>query len=162
MCIRDSYDGDAYVEAYNDILNPEKGKFVWPIENFYQVTMPKGLLSEDTEKAFVEYITSSDKGIYYIYNKPLNTLPSDFQSKDALRFINAYSLIGEFSAHNDNTQRFVDWIYNNIGDDNMWDIGTKSKDNYVLPLSDSWRKVINRKIDCTITILKVLDKFKAL
>lgn len=156
------YDSDAYVEAYNDILNPEKGKFVWPIENFYQVSMPKGLLSKDTERAFVEYITSSDNGIYYIYNKPLKILPTEFLSKETLRFINAYSLIGDYDTTNNNIQRFIDWMYSNIGDDNMWDIGTKSKDKYVLPLSNSWRKAINRKIDSTITILKVLDKFNTL
>lgn len=102
------YNGDAYIEAYNDILKPKKGKFVWKIENFYQVSLPKGLLSEDTEKAFVEYITSSDKGIYYIYNKPLSILPPEFMSKETLRFINAYSLIAEFDTHNHNIQSFVD------------------------------------------------------
>lgn len=156
------YDSDAYVEAYNDILNPEKGKFVWKIENFYQVSMPKGLLSKDTERAFIEYITSSDKGIYYIYDKPLNILPPEFISKEALRFINAYSLIAEHDIHNDNIQRFIDWVYSQKDSDSLWDIGAKAKDKYALPLSDSWRKSINRKIDCTITILKVLDKFGAL
>jgi len=43
-----------------------------------------------------------------------------------------------------------------IEPDGLWDMGPSVKDGVHFPLSDSWRSVESRKLDCTYRIKKLL------
>lgn len=46
----------------------------------------------------------------------------------------------------------------NKDENNQWDLGSKANDSINLPLSDSWRKAEDRKIDCTKRINSLIKK----
>ncbi|WP_139902989.1 hypothetical protein [Clostridium thermarum] len=116
------------------------------------------MLPRDVEAKFLEYIINSPKGIYYIYDGCLREEPGTFCSKVASRYIYAHEILSGYSCVKSKLQYFVEWINSNISEDGLWDMGASVKDKMYLPLSNSWRKPINRKIDCTVRILRILDE----
>jgi len=153
------YDDKLYNEAYREILKPETGKYIWGFRNFYVVSILKGRLPEKTESKFLDSILTSEKGIYYIYGRPLCSFPENFRSKESLGFINAYELLSGYRLFPRKTGNFRNWLEKNSEDNGFWDMGKAVKDNYVFPLSESWRREINRKIDCTVKIRRILAKY---
>ena len=152
------YNHNAYKEAYYEVHKVPKGKYMWGFQNFYIVALLPGYLKYDIESKFLDYIMSSEKGIYYIYDKCLNIEPTDFCSKQANKYINAYDLLSRYPSAGDKLPCFINWVYDNISDDGFWDMGQIAKDNVQYPLSNSWRKALNRKIDCTIRIQRIMSK----
>jgi hypothetical protein len=51
-----------------------------------------------------------------------------------------------------------EWFESNKSNDNEWDLGKCSKDNILLPLSDSWKKDEDRIKDCTFIMNKIMKK----
>jgi hypothetical protein len=154
----DEYNHNAYKEAYYDVHKSSKGKYLWGFENFYLVSILIGMLSNDIESKFLDYIINSQNGIYYIYGGCLKTPPDSFCFKTAGRYINAHELLSNYSCAQLKLEYFVDWINKNKSEDGLWDMGQFAKDNMQFPLSNSWRKQIDRKIDCTIRIQRILSK----
>ena len=152
-----SFNLEAYYKAYDDILKPEKDKSYWFIENFYVVSILKGRLSPEVEKNFVHYLLNQSKGIYYIYSDYLKNPPENFESREANRYLEAIELIADYGV--DETLDFIQpWLDKNKTTDELWDMSKVVKDNMVFPLSTSWRKEINRKLDITIRISKLINQ----
>ncbi|GKX28802.1 hypothetical protein SH1V18_12820 [Vallitalea longa] len=152
----DIYNPSAYKEAYYDIHKVSEGKHMLGFTNFYVVAILSDLLPKQVEMKFIDYIMNNKSGIYYIYDGSLNILPDKFDSLQASRYINAYSLLCRYAFSRDKLKTFKRWLLSNIQEDGFWDMGQASKDNIQFPLSNSWRKLINRKIDCTIRIMRLL------
>ncbi|MBI9012736.1 MAG: hypothetical protein JEZ08_10945 [Clostridiales bacterium] len=153
----DSFNQEAYYTAYDTILKPEKNKSYWFIENFYVVSILKGKLSSKTEKLFIDHLLNHPKGIYYIYSDYLNTPPEIFKSREANRYLEAIELIADFE-YKEVLGFILPWLEENKTADDLWDMSKVVKDSMVFPLSDSWRKEINRKMDTTVRILKLIAK----
>lgn len=156
-----SYSRVAYLSAYwvEFSERPKVHKEIG-FENFYLMNLLQGVLSEQTEKALLDYILTNPDGIYYIYDKPLQKLPEIFASKETSRYLGAIELIAGFRFAKEKLGFVVEWLEDNQGEDGQWDLGTKVKDNVYLPLSDSWRKEADRKADCTERIEGILQKIR--
>ncbi|GMQ59871.1 hypothetical protein AN1V17_42710 [Vallitalea sediminicola] len=153
-----TYDLSDYKEAYYDIHKVSKDKYMLNFTNFYIVSLLPGLLPKEIELKFIDYMMNNKQGIYYIYDKPLNSLPDNFDSRQASRYINAYELLSNYTFAKIKLTSFKRWLLNNIQEDGLWDMGQTSKDNMQFPLSESWRKSLNRKIDCTLRLQRLLYK----
>ncbi|MCP4159867.1 MAG: hypothetical protein GY760_07330 [Deltaproteobacteria bacterium] len=158
-----------YNEAYYDIHKSPQKPDMWGFLNYYVIAILPGFLSADVEFRFLDYILNSDQGIIYIhYNgldnkgqnkrgvRPFNEFPDDFCSTIARKYIDVYELISLYPSAKEICKPFTNWIYENILEDGFWDLGSSAKDNINLPLSNSWRKRENRKIDCTVRIQSIL------
>ncbi|WP_346870550.1 hypothetical protein [Clostridium sp. UBA5119] len=156
--LEDEYNHNAYKEAYYDIHKSSKEKYLWGFENFYVVSILNGMLSSPIESKFLDYIMESQNGIYYIYDRCSKIPPSSFYSKIASRYINVHELLSNYTGAKPKLQYFVEWVNDNISEDGFWDMGQLVKDNIQFPLSNSWRDHVNRKIDCTVRIQKILSR----
>lgn len=152
------YNHNAYKEAYYEIHKSPKEKHMWGFENFYLVSILIGMLSSDIELKFFDYLINSQNGIYYIYDRCPKEPPSSFCSKITRRYINAHELLSNYTCAKLKLQYFSEWITSNISEDGLWDMGQFVKDKMQFPLSNSWREPINRKIDCTVTVQRILSK----
>lgn len=157
---KDTYDHEAYMEAYFEIHKPQKGKYLWGFQNYYLVSLLPGFLDPNVESKYLDYLISAEKGIYYIYDGSLRKAPVDFCSKEASRFINAYELLSRYPSAGIQVQGFINWVQQHISNDGFWDMGHRVQDKINFPLSDSWRKPLDRKIDCTVRLLRVLSRFE--
>jgi hypothetical protein len=153
------YSQKLYEEAYEETFHkkPRGGRLV-DFTNFYPLTLLSGLLSGDAESKVLDYVISRPEGIYYIYDKCLGVLPEDFASKQASRYLAAVELLSGYSAAKEKFSYVVKWLQENCGEDGFWDMGASTKDGIQYPLSASWKKDINRKIDCTVRVASLLVK----
>lgn len=153
------YSLERYEEAYTTtfLIKPKGGRLV-DFTNFYPLVLLTGLLTKETECKMLEYVISHLNGIYYIYEECLNTLPKNFASKQTNRYLTAVELLSQYTYGKEKLLFVGDWLMNNIGEDGFWDMGTDVKDGIVYPLSSSWRNSFNRKIDCTVKIMSILNK----
>jgi len=155
----DFFNESSYTEAYKEILKPEEYKSIWGLQNFYIVSLLKDMLPEEVESRFLDHILSGSKGIYYIYDRYLNQYPKLYNTKTGLRFFAAHELLSGYKLYPDKASFIKEWLFKIQCENGLWDFGIKSKDGVYMPLSDNWRKKINREIDCTIRVIRILKKF---
>lgn len=155
-----AFDYDAYLKAYKRLLQPETGKSIWGIQNFYVVSLLSNELTRPVQEKFLNYIMSDEEGIYYIYDGCLQTCPSAQNAKQTLRFINAHELLSVYEEYPKHAGYMQTWLNEMKTETAVWDLGAKAKDGVQLPLSESWRKKRNREIDCTVIVLCLLKCFE--
>ncbi|MGN0506928.1 MAG: hypothetical protein ACI4FZ_10225 [Lachnospiraceae bacterium] len=127
---------------------------------FYEMNLLQGLLTEETESRMLDYVIHHEKGIYYVYGKPIRELPKDFQSIETSRYLSAIDILSGYKLAREKLGFVVEWLEENKEENGQWDLGAKVKDNLYFPLSDSWRTVKNRKADCTVKISSILQKIR--
>lgn len=154
-------DREAYREAYIREFNasskaPREVDFV----TFYVISLLQGMLPEETERRMLDYVIAHPRGIYYIYDKPINQLPEDFNSRQASCYLAAVELLADYKTAKEKLGFVADWLEQYKDENGQWDMGAKVKDNIYFPLSDSWRKAEDRKADCTQRITDLLKKLK--
>lgn len=159
--INGEYNHENYIEAYKTNFGiTAKGGRLIDFVNFYPISLIAGSIDKAVEPFVLQYILNKKTGIYYIYDKALNTTPLIFQSKEASRYLSAIELLARFD--NPKCKKklsfVVDWLYANQMLNNKWDMGNFAKDGIYFPLSDYWRKEEVRIYDCTLRISKLLIK----
>lgn len=123
---------------------------------FYHAMLLPGMLSPEAESAMIRHIL--ERGVYYVYNKPLMYPPATFASKETSYWLAALELLAEYPCAKEKLAFAAAHLYLNIGPDGQWDLGAKANDKVYFPLSDSWRTEAARKADCTERIRRFLNK----
>ena len=126
------------------------------ISQFYMVSLLKGLLDDTIEDGYINYIINNQDGIYYVYDSIIIKPPEVFQSKVSVRYLSALELLSGYSCARDKLQHAIDWLYSNQDKNGQWDFGPKGKDGIYFPVSESWRKVEDRKADCTQRVKMII------
>ena len=156
-----AYNHEAYQKAYQEeFYHKTKGPRELDFVSFYPLNLLQGLLSEETESRMLDYVLNYDKGIYYIYGKPLSEVPKVFSSLETSRYLAAIDILSGYKTAKEKLRFVVEWLERNKDTNGQWDLGAKVKDNVYFPLSDSWRNVAYRKADCTAKISTILTKLK--
>ena len=155
------YDDAAYREAYGEAFaSPIRGGRERDFVDFYHVALVKGLLTEETECAFVDYVLEKPEGIYYICNGPMTRLPGEFASRETVGYLRGLELLAGYEQARKRLGFAADWLRACRDPDGCWDLGPKAKDGVSLPLSDSWRQRGARKADCTRWVGGVLESLE--
>ncbi len=145
-----------YIESYKAIFgNKPHGGRLTDFVSFYQVSLLKDELDEQTETLMFDYILNRKEGIYYTYENCIAVLPENFQSKVASRYLGAIELLSGYKKNTHKLAFVAEWLYNQRLDNNTWDMGTVTKDGLYYPLSDRWDESTRIK-DCTLRIEKIL------
>lgn len=154
-----SYDHNSYINAFIEAfgVRPHNGRTT-DFVSFYQVSLLQGMLRPETEKKVINHIINQDKGIYYVYDYKISTLPKDFASKQTNRYLSAIELLAGYDYAKEYMSFVIDWINENKDSNGYWDLGAAAKDGVHLPLSDSWRSIRYRRNDCTVRIERLLEK----
>lgn len=156
------YSHSEYVVAYEaefTNLNPKAGCLA-DFVVFYQLALLPGLLSHDIESSMLDYVLLHQRGIVYLYDSRLDTLPEQFASRKASRYLSAMELLSDYSLAPEKLGFVVDWLKSQQDDNGLWDMGSTVKDGIHFPLSDSWHKIEYRKKDCTSRVKRLLDKLE--
>lgn len=98
--------------------------------------------------------------VLFIYNSRLDILPEQFASRKANGYLSALELLSEYSLAPEKLGFAVDWLKSQQDENGLWDMDSSVKDGIHFPLSDSWRKIEDRKRDCTARVLQLLDKLE--
>ncbi len=154
---RYSYDDDRKAFAITHGRLPRSG-FESGFGMFYHAALLPRVVSAKTEDALLEYYISRSGGIYYIYEKPIYTLPEVFASKQTSRYLAAVEVLAMYPHAGEKLGFVRDWLLENRLADGRWDLGSGAKDGVYFPLSDSWRCAEYRTCDCTERISGLLEK----
>ncbi len=155
------YDHETYTKAYAETFGMKaKGGRLIDFVQFYAVSLLKGELNEDTQRAMVRYILDKPDGIYYIYERRIGTLPDFQEGKPASRYLAAIEMLAEYEAARDELSFVADWLEANRNENGKWDLGKNAKDGVYFPLSDDWRKKETREADCTERVERLLAKLR--
>jgi len=155
---RGAYDKEAYIAAFVAQFSPGRGKRIPEFHNFYALNLLPGVLTARTESLLLDSILSWPGGIYYIYEKTLADLPEVFASKATSHYLNALEILARYGSAVEKLGFTVDWINAHRDENGQWDLGAKASDGVYFPLSDSWRRVEDRKADCTEQINRLLRR----
>lgn len=151
------YDDASYEAAYREkIPKLHNGERLIDISQFYMVNLLWGELDRHVESAFVDSIIHHANGIYYVYDQPIRDLPDKFDSLQASRYIGALECMAAYSCASEKLSFAIAWLHRHKQED-TWDLGPEAKDNVYFPVSNSWRKSKDRKLDCTVRIRRLLN-----
>lgn len=152
------YDHEAYLQAQQEEFNekPRGGRFV-DFVSFYPVALLPGCLEPDVERKYIDYILHHKEGMYYIYDKPLDQ-PPEWGTKQASWYLWAIELLLRYETAGELMGFVREWLLESRLEDGRWDMGVKSNDKILLPLSDSWRKAETRIQDSTERVQRILQK----
>ena len=158
------YDGDAYINTLYEVFEPKYGtvkrhKELLRIDYYYPISLLAGEIDSNIEKAYFDYIMSSETGYYYGYYGAITRLPSNFCSKEASLYLAAVELYCEYPNKycKDKLKFVVEWLNNNKNASGRWDMGAIAKNGTYFPLSDSWRTSELREKDCTYRIQNLIN-----
>jgi len=149
-----------YVAAYESEftkLNPKAGCLA-DFVVFYQLALLPGLLNPKIESSMLDYVLIHERGIVYIYQNRLDILPEQFASRKANSYLAAMELLSDYSLAPKKLDIAADWLRKQQDENGLWDMGSDVKDGIHFPLSDSWRKIEDRKQDCTLRVMRLLNK----
>jgi len=116
-----------------------------------------GDLTLKVEEAILDWMWHREEGIGYLQvalaerptRRPPSVVDRWLQSLETLsRFRHWQSFAGEE----------VQWLWQRRGTDGLWDFGPRGADSYYFPLSQDWRKTVNRKTDYSVRVLSLLRK----
>lgn len=156
------YSHTEYVMAYESEfskLNPKAGCLA-DFVVFYQLALLPGLLRPEIESSMIDYVLEHQRGIVYIYNNYLKVLPEQFTSRKASSYLAAIELLADYSLAPEKLDFVVEWLKKQQDENGLWDMGSTVKDGIHFPLSESWRKIDDRKRDCTFRVLRLLEKLE--
>lgn len=157
-----TYCNDVFQKAYmEEFYQKAKGPREIDFVTFYHINLLQGVLPKEIESRMLDYVINYEKGIYYIYGKPINEVPKVFSSIETSRYLAAIEILSGYELAKEKLGFVVEWLEMNKDENGQWDLGAKAKDNLYFPLSDSWRKDEYRKLDCTQKISTILQKLKS-
>lgn len=154
-----SFDPERYAEAYRAVLQPAYGR-INGLMNFYPVSLLRGCLDEQTERAFITHALKHPQGIYYIYDRKLSELPAVFEGRETSRYLAAVELLARYPGAGEELGFVAKWLWAHRMSDDRWDLGSGANDKIYFPLSDDWRKKESRISDCTERVEKLLEMLK--
>lgn len=115
-------------------------------------------LTESLEKSFLKWIWNKEGGIYYVYSSCLNDIPA-LDANHFCGWLEALELLSRFNSWRTFTRQAVEWLWNQKDDQGLWDFSPRARSSVYFPLSESWRNMLDRKIDCSIRILSLLRRY---
>lgn len=155
-----AYDPNTYAAAWRDVIHPAGGRMIG-VAQFYMVSILRGELDARTENALVRMLLAHPDGVYYIYDRCLATLPTDFHSKTASRYLAAIELLADYPHARAQLQFVADWLRAQANEKGRWDMGAQAKDGVYFPLSDDWRRAQTRENDCTQRVTRLIEKLNS-
>ena len=89
------------------------------------------MIDKQTESLMLDYVLRHEGGIYYVYENRLDSVPDEFQSKKASRYLAAIELLARYGSAKDKLLFAYDWLKDNQQTDGTWDMGAASKDGSI-------------------------------
>lgn len=156
-----TYDSEAEILAHHELTGVTvKGSYLI-LNNKYSLTLFSARLSDlsvSLERQLFDWVWNHPQGIRYI-GVPAAILPQGAHPSVVDRWFNTHELLSSFPSWKAFSSEVIDWLWSQQGEDGLWDFGPRVQSSHYFPLSESWRKSLNRKLDWTMRVLVLLKKF---
>jgi hypothetical protein len=150
-----NYSPEAEQKAHLRINNIHtRGKYL-KLAGLYPLLLlasPSAHLPETMEKALLDWVWSKPDGIYYVYGGRVSDPPAP-GSAHFIDWLAAIRLLLRFKYGRSLCAPVLDWLWRERNAERLWDFGPAACDGFTLPLSENWRAVCDRKVDCSVLAL---------
>jgi hypothetical protein len=158
---RSGYDRDEEIRALGEILGlPMRNPVPFHVLPAVRLLSARvGDLAPGLEEKILAWLWDESNGIYYLSNVRPSVLPH-FDERSFVQWFRSQELLSRFDCWRDVGAQALDWIWSQRNGDGLWDLG-RGKSGSVhspFPLSESWRRPLNRVIDSTVAVLSLLNR----
>lgn len=115
-------------------------------------------LDTGIEERFLRWLCEKRDGIYYVYGGCLLAPPA-LTAPHFQNWLDALGLILRFKSGRSLCEEAFNWLWNQQ-QEGFWDFGAAARQHLYFPLSESWRNVQDRRIDCSISVLSLLRAYR--
>ena len=154
------YDSQAEL-ARHQSLTGIPSRRLYPFHVFYPLVIlsaTRRRLPGELERQMLEYLFHRPGGIYYICDKPLDAFPR-LGEKGFESWLHAQEILARFGGWKEFAPPVLNWIWNQRGENGLWEIGQVAYCSYSFPLSESWRRPGSRLVDCSVWVLRLLGRY---
>jgi hypothetical protein len=95
--------------------------------------------------------------MYYVTSQKLSSFPH-LDSPRFSSWLDGLTVLSRFPHADQIISPGLEWIWQQRNSDGLWDFHPPAGGVPFFPLSESWRRVENRMIDCSVKVLLLLIK----
>ena len=154
-----NYDANREAAAHADLTGATmKGTYL-ALDNRYALELLASCdaLAPGLGASLADWVADSGRGIRYL-SEPLRMPPLGRAAGRVDRWLTSVHIAVALGPSRERLQQLVHPILESRGDDGLWDFGPRPERSAYLPLSQSWRRIENRKADWTTRVLLVLKE----
>ena len=155
------YDSEAEIEAHGQLTSASVKNSYLRLHSKYQIVLlgsRANLLPHKTETRLLNWLWHRDNGMGYL-DMPLSPLNDGYTASQIDRWFTSLEIVSQFSGWRERAKDIIQWLWDQRGEDGLWDFGPKASHTTFMPLSESWRKKSARKFDWTTRTLLLLEKY---
>lgn len=115
-------------------------------------------IPERMQEALLKPLWNGEIGLGYLRHNP-SRLPKATTEKDFTRWLESVEVLSGFRSWKRVVEEGIGWLGDQRQTDDLWDCSPERGRTPYFPLSESWRKRGNRRIDCSTRVLVLLRKW---
>jgi hypothetical protein len=112
------------------------------------------LIPPTLDRQIVDWIWNNENGIGYLGANMRH--PDQFHIN---HWLDSMEILSQFRCWQSQAGRAMKWLWEQRGDEGLWDFGQRTSRTVYFPLSSTWRKPGNRRMDHSTRVLALLWKF---
>lgn len=152
-----SYDPDAERQAHLELHGLKTTSYYRfnVLHPLMILSSSQNCLPEPVERSLVNWVFCHPGGIYYVTAGRI----ADFPRSDERRFaawLESLHILARFRTGKERISEALQWLESLSTQEGWWEYHTSPAVDQALPLSESWRRPLNKKIDCTVNVLSLL------
>lgn len=157
---RGGYDEKTEIKAHKALTGASVEGSYLRLNGKYQVALlgsGPGGLAPRLESAWLNWLWNLEEGIGYLGIPLSGKPPTEPGAVD--RWLESLELLANaFPSWLEHAKPTIDWLWKQQDSDGNWDFGPRPASITNLPLSDSWRRRVNRPFDWSTRVLILLRK----
>ncbi len=115
-------------------------------------------LPPELEHRLLEFVMHKADGVYYVYERSLAEFPR-LEQRGFESWFHAQELVSRFACWKEWAPAALNWLWQQRDAQGLWDIPSASGRSFAFPLSESWRRAANRRIDWSVNILRLARRY---
>ena len=155
-----SYDPTKEALASSDLLGVSVSGSYVGLHSAYTVMFlgaRSDLIPNELQTAYLAWLWGLDRGLGYL-DADLSQSPGSCCHRRLEKWLASHEVLSAFMRWRHLSGEALNWLWGERAPDGLWDFGPRRGRTPYFPLSDSWRKRGNRKIDCSTRALVLLRK----
>ena len=157
------YDQEAEIQAHQMLTGASVKDSYLVLNNRYQLALLGSRakkLPRTLENALVNWVWHRTDGVGYL-EIPLSNSPILFTSGMLDRLFTSHELLSYFPSWHGLAGNVVDWLWEQRNGEGFWDFGPRASMSCYFPLSNSWRRKLDRQNDWSVRALALLRKYSS-
>ncbi|MCQ3936206.1 MAG: hypothetical protein DPW18_04060 [Chloroflexi bacterium] len=157
------YDPGAEIQAHRQLTGASVENSYLRLHGKYQITLlgsQPNLLARKTETNLLNWLWRREDGLGYL-DMPLSPPKPGCTASQMDRWFTSMEIVSRFSGWHERAKEITRWLRDRLGENGLWDFGSKAFRSTFMPLSQNRRGRYTRTFDWTTRTLILLERYNA-